>query len=145
MKNLRPAILFPAIVALAVPASAHADPAVDASREGLVLRQPIVFDLRSVSLDANAGPILDAIALAMREPGAGAVLEVGVHTDARGSDAYNQRQSQAVAELIVSELVRRGIPARRLRAVGYGESRPLAAGSTRAGRDANRRVELRWL
>ena len=145
MKSLASAPAILAIVVLSIAASARADPAVDSSRGGPVLRQPIVFDLRSVSLDASAGRILDAIALGMREPGAGAVLEVGVHTDARGSKAYNQRQSQAVAELIVSELVRRGIPARRLRAVGYGESRPLAPASTRAGRDANRRVELHWL
>ena len=63
------------------------------------------------------------------------------HTDDRGSAKYNQnlseRRAKAVREVIVN---RYGIAGNRISSVGYGESRPTADNSTKAGRDANRRV-----
>lgn len=121
----------------------HANPLVTETPEGLRLGSPIVFDLRSGAIDGSAAPILDAIANAVR--GSPRMLEIGVHTDSMGSEGFNQSRSQAVADAIRLELIRRGVPAGQLRAVGYGETQPIAPNSTAAGRDANRRVELRWV
>lgn len=69
---------------------------------------------------------------------------VGGHTDSVGAAESNQRLSEARAASVVEALITRGIPAQYLRAVGYGETRPVADNSTEAGRAANRRTTLEW-
>ncbi len=63
------------------------------------------------------------------------------HTDDRGDAAYNrnlsQRRAQAIADMLVADF---GIPASRVSAIGYGESRPVATNDTVEGRQRNRRV-----
>ena len=59
-----------------------------------------------------------------------------------GSDAYNKRLSQERAQAVVDFLISQGIDSSRLRAVGYGESKPVADNGTEEGRERNRRVEL---
>lgn len=53
------------------------------------------------------------------------VIELSSHTDYRGSDAANQKLSEARAKSCVDYLVTKGIPQARLKAKGYGEKRPL--------------------
>lgn len=54
------------------------------------------------------------------------VIEIGSHTDSRGSDASNNKLSDARAKACVDYLVNeKGIPAERLKSKGYGETRPL--------------------
>ncbi|NMY49395.1 OmpA family protein [Pseudomonas sp. WS 5011] len=64
------------------------------------------------------------------------------HTDAVGSDAYNQglseRRANAVRDVLVNQ---HGIESSRVSSVGYGESRPVADNDTDSGRAINRRVE----
>jgi OOP family OmpA-OmpF porin len=62
------------------------------------------------------------------------------HTDSKGSDEYNRKLSQKRAERVVRTLIDRGIDAKRLKAIGYGASRPVADNSTAEGRQRNRRV-----
>lgn len=50
-------------------------------------------------------------------------IELGSHTDARGSAAYNEALSQQRAEAAVQYIVSKGIDARRLSARGYGETK----------------------
>ncbi|MEM1111342.1 MAG: OmpA family protein [Pseudomonadota bacterium] len=68
-------------------------------------------------------------------------VDVEGHSDSTGPDAYNQnlseRRAQAVVDLLVNQ---HGIAENRLRAVGYGESQPIADNATREGRAENRRV-----
>jgi len=55
-----------------------------------------------------------------------AVIEIGSHTDSRGSDAANQKLSEARAKACVDYLVQeKKIAPERLKYVGYGEKRPL--------------------
>lgn len=64
------------------------------------------------------------------------------HTDAKGTDAYNQslseRRANAVRDVLVNQY---GVGSDRVSAVGYGESRPVADNGTDEGRAVNRRVE----
>lgn len=69
-------------------------------------------------------------------------IEIGGHTDNVGSDAYNLELSQRRADAVVSALVAMGIEPARVRANGYGESRPIDTNDTDDGRQMNRRVEF---
>ncbi len=69
-------------------------------------------------------------------------IEIAGHTDSRGSDDYNQRLSQGRTQAVVDYLISKGIDAGRLKAVGYGESRPVDTNDTEEGRARNRRVEF---
>lgn len=52
------------------------------------------------------------------------VIEIGGHTDRRGSHTYNQELSEALAEIAKGYLVSRGIDASRIQTIGYGETLP---------------------
>lgn len=67
-------------------------------------------------------------------------LTIEAHTDARGSDEWNVRLSQARADYLRDELVRRGIATSRLVAVGYGERCPLVQGVGTRVWNRNRRI-----
>jgi OOP family OmpA-OmpF porin len=66
--------------------------------------------------------------------------EIEGHTDSTGSDTYNLKLSQKRAESVMKHLADKGIDPSRMKAVGYGETRPVADNSTKEGRDKNRRV-----
>jgi len=69
-------------------------------------------------------------------------LEIEGHTDSVGSDSYNQGLSERRAESVRSYLVSQNIAPQTITTAGFGESRPVAANDTAAGRQRNRRVEL---
>lgn len=66
--------------------------------------------------------------------------EIEGHTDSRGTEAYNLKLSQKRAENVMKYLIDYGIDPGRLKAVGYGESMPIADNATKEGRQKNRRV-----
>ncbi len=110
---------------------------------------PPLFDLQGVQFDTDQAvlrpesyPILDKVAATLNEYAATQV-EVAGHTDSIGADAYNQRLSLARATAVMNYLIAHVVAAERLRAMGYGETRPIASNATEAGRAKNRRVELR--
>lgn len=68
--------------------------------------------------------------------------EIQGHTDDVGSDANNMSLSQRRAQTVVDYLIAQGVPAGRLKAVGYGESQPKYDNKTVDGRAQNRRIEI---
>lgn len=63
------------------------------------------------------------------------------HTDSRGDDAYNQNLSERRANAIRNVLINEHkVDASRVKAIGYGEAKPLADNNTTSGRYKNRRV-----
>lgn len=64
------------------------------------------------------------------------------HTDSVGDDAYNLELSRRRAEAVKQVMVRLGLPRDRIRAVGKGESEPVADNGNYQGRALNRRVEF---
>lgn len=73
-------------------------------------------------------------------------VEIGGHTDIVGTKAYNKILSQKRAEAVKDYLTKKGIDSRRVTAVGYGSSKPLASNDDEAeGREFNRRVEFKVL
>ena len=93
-------------------------------------------DIRSESFD-----LLDRIAEAAQGC-QGFNIEVGGHTDSDGPEEYNLDLSQKRAEAVVRYLVGKGVSEQRLKAVGYGESKPLASNDNDAGKARNRRIEF---
>ncbi|HEX2933457.1 MAG TPA: OmpA family protein [Candidatus Binatia bacterium] len=64
------------------------------------------------------------------------------HTDATGSDEYNQKLGQRRAQTVMSELSAQGIEPNRMSATSLGENRPLLSQETDWARAVNRRVEF---
>lgn len=100
------------------------------------------FDTGSAVLAKASAPVLDTLSKTFRRC-RGDRIEVGGHTDAKGSEELNQRLSQARAQAVVDALVRRGIPLDWMVARGYGEAVPIADNKTEAGRARNRRIEFK--
>lgn len=72
-------------------------------------------------------------------------IEIGGHTDSQGSASFNQQLSQARAEAVRAAMAAADIPVDHLRARGYGPSQPVATNDTEAGREQNRRIEMRLI
>jgi len=70
-------------------------------------------------------------------------VEIAGHTDSMGSEEYNMGLSQRRAQAVADYLIANGAKAGNITVKGYGESDPVADNGTKAGRAANRRVELR--
>lgn len=67
------------------------------------------------------------------------------HTDSDGDDANNLVLSQNRADAVKKYLTSKGIAASRIKAVGYGETKPIADNSTESGKAQNRRTEIKVL
>ena len=72
-------------------------------------------------------------------------IEIGGHTDNIGSEAKNKILSLERAKSIVAYLMSKGIDAARLTAKGYGSMEPIEENNTEAGRQKNRRSEVKIL
>ncbi|MBC2838072.1 OmpA family protein [Robiginitalea sp. SC105] len=101
----------------------------------------ILFDTGKASLKPESTRVfVDIIRILDQYPNSNFTVEG--HTDSVGSNELNQKLSEERANSVRDFLISEGIDASRLRAVGYGEERPIATNNTRAGRTQNRRVEI---
>jgi outer membrane protein OmpA-like peptidoglycan-associated protein len=101
----------------------------------------ILFDFDASNLRPEAKANLLDLAESLREYEGTRVLVVG-HTDARGSDEYNQALSERRATAARVYLMEQGIQGARVEASGRGESEPVGSNESEAGRQENRRVEV---
>jgi len=104
------------------------------------LTVPFAFD--SAELTGQGTAALTALGTALKDPAlAGARFRIAGHTDAKGSDAYNQALSERRAEAARRFLVERGgVDPARLAAVGYGRRELYDAADPTAA--SNRRVQV---
>ncbi|WP_405247785.1 OmpA family protein [Cellulophaga sp. Asnod2-G02] len=101
----------------------------------------ILFDTGKSSIKAESTSVMvDIITILKEYPNAKFTVEG--HTDSVGSAKLNQSLSESRALSVKEFLVEKGIEEFRLSAIGYGEEKPIASNSTRAGRTQNRRVEI---
>ena len=72
-------------------------------------------------------------------------IEVAGHTDNIGNDSENLKLSQNRSQTVCDYLIAGGVNPSRLRAKGYGETKPVAGNETEDGRSKNRRTEIKIL
>jgi outer membrane protein OmpA-like peptidoglycan-associated protein len=106
----------------------------------LTLANEVSFDVNSATVKPTFKPSLAKVAEVLKSYDS--QMTVVGHTDSTGSESYNQQLSERRAEAVRAELIRDGVPAERLSAMGRGENEPRADNSTSAGRAQNRRVEI---
>ncbi|MBP7148551.1 MAG: OmpA family protein [Acidobacteria bacterium] len=104
----------------------------------------VYFDTDKATLKPESVTVLDRVAASLRD-WPEVRVEVGGHTDSRGSNSHNQKLSEARAQAVRDYLVDKGIDASRITAKGYGEGSPIDNNNTEEGRQKNRRVELKSL
>lgn len=101
----------------------------------------ITFAPGSAEIDGSTRALMDGLAAALTDCAA-LPLEIAGHTDSQGSEEGNRALSQARAEAVLVALQGRKVDVSAMRAVGYGESSPIADNGDEAGREANRRIEM---
>ena len=82
----------------------------------------IYYDYDKATLRLESEAVLDSIIVFFKD-NKDLTIEIGSHTDSRGSDSYNLKLSQARAQSVVDYLIGKGIAQERLVAVGYGETK----------------------
>ncbi|MEL6477390.1 MAG: OmpA family protein [Pseudomonadota bacterium] len=120
------------------------DEACIAELNRLLRDQPLVFETGSAVIDKASMPIVTNLAETFGRCDE-IVVEIGGHTDSKGSESLNLRLSQARADAVLAALAGQSVPLDRLSARGYGEAEPIASNQTEAGRARNRRIEFRAL
>jgi outer membrane protein OmpA-like peptidoglycan-associated protein len=105
----------------------------------------IYFDFDKATFETESYVELNKLEAMMRT-NSNMTIELAGHTDAIGTKAYNMYLSQKRAEAVKDYLTKKGIDTRRIKAVGYGKSKPLASNDDESeGRELNRRVEFKVL
>ncbi len=114
-------------------------------REGeninLIMPGNITFPTGEASVRPEFYATLGGVARVLEKYDRTNVLVEG-HTDDVGSDQSNLNLSIARAESVGNYLANEGVAVSRIRALGYGETQPIAANTTDQGRSQNRRVEI---
>ncbi len=112
----------------------------------IVIPGVILFESAKADLEDSARSMLTQLVEALQEIGEASVSVEG-HSDDRpiqgGEFNSNWELAAARATMVTRYLLSQGLAEERLRAISYGQSRPIADNGTLDGRAANRRVELR--
>ena len=106
------------------------------------VRLNVLFATNSAELTGDSLPELDRVVEALNSTSHLSAIVEG-HTDSSGSAELNQRLSERRAAAVVDYLASHGVNRGRLRAEGFGASRPVVSNATAEGRAQNRRVVLR--
>jgi len=99
------------------------------------------FDFDKSVLKPEGKAKLDDLVGKIKDINLEVIIAVG-HTDAVGSDSYNQKLSVRRSEAVKAYLVSKGVEQNRVYTEGKGEKQPVADNKTGEGRAKNRRVEI---
>lgn len=109
----------------------------------------IYYDFDRANLREESKTTIDTTIFEILELNPEIIVEIGSHTDSKGSNAYNLNLSQHRAESVVKYLRKKGIDKARIKAKGYGEEKPIAPNThpdgsdNPEGRQKNRRTEFK--
>ncbi|HZF51247.1 MAG TPA: OmpA family protein [Polyangiaceae bacterium] len=99
---------------------------------------------RDIILDESK-PILDEIARVLKDHPEIRELQIEGHTDVRAGDAYNMNLSQRRVNNVMAELVARGVDPARMKAVGFGHTKPIYNDSMCTGPDETLSPDCRFM
>ena len=108
------------------------------------LTTPILFDFNKSSIHISSYPLLNEASREMNED-KDMYIRVDAHTDAIGSNAYNQKLSERRANSVKTYLKNKGANPSRIKVYGHGKSEPAASNETEEGRSKNRRAIMHKL
>lgn len=136
-------------------------PAAPPAREQAAAPASVAIDLRGVEFKFDHPRVGEKLEPSLKAPTADSVaildqavdtlkrypnvhVEVDGHTDGVGGDAYNQKLSERRAKGVYDYLTAHGVDASRLDGPkGFGKTQPIDTNDTAAGRQRNRRTELK--
>ncbi len=106
-----------------------------------IVLEGVTFKSGSTTVQPASEPILSrALSTFLENPTID--VEIRGYTDNVGSAKANTQLSQKRADAVRTWLVKRGIPAARIKSKGYGSANPIAPNTTAEGRAQNRRIEF---
>lgn len=109
----------------------------------IILNMPsnITFATDQYAVMPQFYPTLNSVAIVLNKFNQ-TLVDINGHTDSTGSLAHNQELSQNRAQAVANYLFGQGLDGRRVSAMGFGPSEPVASNATPDGRAQNRRVEI---
>jgi len=115
-------------------------------REGdllaITLKGDVTFDHDSAIVRPGLYSEIDRIAnVMMQYPDT--FIRVEGHTDSTGGEQYNLELAARRAGAVKDLIIQKGVSSARIETITFGESRPIATNETEAGRQMNRRVEIK--
>lgn len=108
----------------------------------LVMPGNITFKTDSADINAGFYSTLNSVAKVLNKYDNSTVMVMGF-TDSTGAASYNQTLSQNRANAVAAYLRGQGVKSSRFEIMAMGASNPIADNSTVAGRQQNRRVEIK--
>jgi len=108
---------------------------------GTIVLLNVYFDTNKSELKPESNDAMDRL-LSLMAAKDNLKIEVHGHTDDVGNDENKMKLSQDRANAVKDVLIKRGIESNRIKAVGFGESKPISDNATPEGRAKNRRTEF---
>lgn len=113
-----------------------------------ILLGNVYYEFNSAELTQESKNTLDTTFYQLMIQNPEIIVEVSSHTDSKGQANYNLSLSQKRANAVINYLQKKGIDRSRLKAKGYGETKPIAPNKNPDGSDnpegraQNRRTEF---
>jgi len=111
-------------------------------KEKIEIKKQVHFATNKDVILPDSAPLLDQVAATILSNPQLRLIRIEGHTDDQGDDVYNMKLSDRRAQSVMRALIERGVADMRLKAVGFGETRPIASNKKPKGRALNRRVEF---
>ena len=129
-------------VEITIPLTAYQKVAI--TQQEIQIRETIKFKPNKAVILIDSYSVLDEVAVVMKSNPEYKIAIEG-HTDSDGAAVANRNLSQSRAEAVREYLMSRGIAGDRMRAIGYGEDRPITDNNSPEGKAKNRRVAFKIL
>lgn len=107
----------------------------------ITFKSGILFGYDSDKVKPETAKSLDEMAATLNKYDDTVILIEG-HTDATGTEEYNQKLSERRAESVAKYLRKHNVKRDRMKTGGFGELKPVADNGSDVGREKNRRVEV---